>query len=94
MTVADTLRARLEDSFLPDKLEVVDESNLHLGHAGARPEGETHFRVVMTAAAFSGMSRVERQRRVYGVLLDLLEGPIHALSLKIQSPDEAGAKGS
>jgi len=88
MTVADTLKARLEDSFSPNKLEVIDESHLHLGHAGARPEGETHFRVVMTAEAFSGLNRVARQRKVYGVVLDLLEGPIHALSLKIQSPDE------
>ncbi len=90
MKVIDTLRMRLETNFSPDTLEIVDESHLHAGHAGARPEGETHFRVTMAASVFSGLNRVERQRMVYGVLTDLLEGPIHALSLKVQSPDEIG----
>lgn len=86
MTVAETIRTKLTDAFAPTALEVIDESHLHAGHVGARPEGETHFRVLMTAAAFDGVSRVERQRKVYDALADELAGPVHALALKIDAP--------
>ncbi|NQV22590.1 MAG: BolA family transcriptional regulator [Rhodospirillales bacterium] len=89
MTIAETIRIRLEDAFSPNVLEVIDESHLHSGHAGARPEGETHFRVTVVSETFKGENRVERQRSVYRVLSDLLEGPIHALSLKLSAPDES-----
>ena len=87
MSVADTIRAKLAQAFAPSALDVIDESHLHRGHVGARPGGETHFRVVMTAAAFEGLSRVERQRRVYDTLADELAGPVHALALKLDTPD-------
>ena len=64
MTVAGTIQHKLTTAFEPVELEVIDESHLHAGHAGARPEGETHFRVIMRAAAFDGASRLERQRAV------------------------------
>lgn len=86
MNVADTIRAKLDDAFAPSALEVVDESHMHKGHVGARPGGETHFRVFMTAAAFKGLSRVERQRRVYDTLAEELAGPVHALALKLDAP--------
>lgn len=90
MTVAEIIRERLEAAISPLELEIVDESHLHSGHAGARPEGETHFRVTAVSDKFAGASRVERQRLVYGVLSDLIDGPIHALSLKLSAPDEGG----
>jgi len=83
MTVAATIREKLTEAFAPATLEIIDESHLHAGHVGARPEGETHFRVHMSATAFEGVSRVERQRQVYAVLADELAGPVHALALKI-----------
>ena len=60
---------------------MVDESHLHAGHAGARPDGESHFRVEIAAEAFKGMSRVARQRAVYGVLSEELADRVHALAL-------------
>ena len=60
--LASQIEEKLGAAFAPDHLEVVDESYLHAGHAGARPEGETHFRVVIVAAGFEGVSRLERQR--------------------------------
>ena len=85
MTVAERIRAKLADAFAPAALDVIDDSHMHKGHVGARPGGETHFRVVMTASAFEGLSRVERQRRVYDVLAEELAGPVHALALRLEA---------
>jgi BolA protein len=93
MRVSDAIRDKLTAAFAPSLLDVDDESARHAGHAGAVREdggmGETHFHVRMVSAAFAGVSRVERQRRVHDVLAAELRGPVHALSLKLQAPDEA-----
>ena len=86
--VAKALRAKLENAFAPASLEIVDESARHAGHAGARPEGETHFRVRIVSDAFAGVSRVERQRKVYAVLAEELAGRVHALTLVTLAPGE------
>jgi BolA protein len=86
--VADTIRAKLSDGLKPVRLDIVDESHRHAGHAGARPEGESHFQVSIVAAAFAGKNRVARQRLVYGLLADELKTDIHALSLTTLTPDE------
>jgi BolA protein len=91
MRVADRIRSKLQAAFSPMRLAVTDDSARHKGHAGARPEGETHFTVEIVSAAFVGMSRVERQRRIYGVLAEELAGPVHALSLSARAPGEEGA---
>jgi BolA protein len=88
MRVADRLRSKLQAAFAPTRLAVTDDSARHKGHAGARPEGETHFTVEIVSAAFAGMSRVERQRRIYAVLAEELAGPVHALSLSARAPGE------
>ena len=58
MRVEATIRSKLTEAFAPNRLEIVDESHLHEGHVGARPEGQTHFRVEIVSAAFDGLSRV------------------------------------
>ncbi len=88
MSVRDTLATKLEAAFTPTRIDIVDESHLHQGHMGARPEGETHFRVVIVSAAFEGLSRVDRQRRVHSVLDAELAGPVHALALRTLTPGE------
>ncbi len=87
--VADSIRAKLTEGLRPARLEIEDESHRHAGHAGARPEGESHFRVTIVAAAFAGQSRLARQRLVYGLLTDELKTDVHALSLTTQTPEEA-----
>lgn len=87
-SVADAIRAKLARAFAPERLVVVDESHLHAGHAGARRGGESHFRVELVAAAFAGLPRVERQRRVHAALADELAGPVHALSVSARAPGE------
>ena len=88
MTMADTIRAKLTATFMPDALDVEDESAKHAGHSGARPGGETHFNVRIVSKVFEGVSRVERQRRVYAALADELKTRIHALSLTTLTPAE------
>jgi len=86
MSVKATIETKLTDAFAPQMLEVIDESHKHKGHVGARPEGETHFHVNMTAVQFDGQGRVARQRMVYKALDAELAGPVHALSLKLDAP--------
>lgn len=88
MNVRERIQVKLAAAFTPERLEIVDESALHAGHAGARPGGESHFRVSVVADAFAGLSRVQRQRRIYEVLAEELSGPVHALSLRLQTPGE------
>ena len=93
MRVADAIHDKLTASFAPLALEVRDESAKHAGHGGATrtdgSQGETHFHVRLVSAAFDGVGRVERQRRVYAALAAELSGPVHALSLAALTPDEA-----
>lgn len=89
MRVYDRIHDKLTAGLNPVVLEISDESDKHKGHAGHRPEGETHFDVTVVAAAFEGQNRVARQRMVYKILAEELAGPIHALSLKLKSPAEA-----
>ena len=88
MTVAETIRDKLTGRFAPSRLVILDESHRHAGHAGARPEGETHFAVTIVASAFAGLNRVARQRLVYETLADQLATGVHALSLTTLAPDE------
>lgn len=79
----DDIRARLERAFAPVALEVIDEGPLHIGHAG---EGTGHFRVRIVSDAFAGKTRVQRHRRVYDALADLMGHGIHALAIEAQTP--------
>lgn len=86
MGVKDEIILKLENAFKPSSLEVLDESHQHVGHAGAREGGESHFRVRMAAEAFVGQSRVARSRAVHKALEEELAGPVHALALELTTP--------
>ena len=86
MSVAETIRNKLTAALSPSHLEVIDESHLHAGHIGARPEGETHFKVIVVSMVFAGESRVAAQRRINKILADELAGPVHALSISASAP--------
>ena len=87
--VANSLREKLAAAFAPEALVVEDESSRHSGHSGAREGGESHFRVRIVSAAFRGLTRVERQRRVYAVLAAEIDAGLHALALTTLTPEEA-----
>lgn len=89
MTIAEIMQNKLQTAFSPTALEIVDESHLHAGHMGARPEGETHFRVTIVSAAFVSAGRVQRHRMVHEVLADELRDRVHALALLLRAPEDA-----
>jgi len=90
LSVADEIRRRL-GALRPERLELADESAAHAGHAGSRPGGETHWRLVIVAERFAGLSTVARHRLVYQALGDLMSHPIHALSIVAYASGEPGA---
>lgn len=85
--VANLIHDKLSGALSPNALEVIDESHLHEGHAGARPGGQSHFRVKIVAEAFVGKTLVQRHRMVNEVLAEELAGPIHALAIKASTPE-------
>lgn len=88
--LASEIEQRLEAEFQPTHLEVVNDSARHRGHMGDDGSGESHFSVTIESPAFSGISRLARQRAVNAVLSDLLAGRIHALQLSCRAPGEHG----
>ena len=88
--IAHRIEAKLEEAFAPLELEITDESSKHAGHGGWRPQGETHFHVRAVSADFAGLTRMARQRAVYALLKDEFAAGLHALSLDLKTPEEAG----
>jgi BolA protein len=76
----------LTEAFAPVSLKVTDDSAQHAGHAGASPEGETHYSVEIVAEAFEGLSRVQVQRTIMMVLQKEFDTGLHALALKASAP--------
>ena len=89
MTAESRIRERLTAQLSPVLLDVVNESQLHAGHAGSPGTGESHFRVMIVSAVFAGKSRVERHRLVNAALADELRHGVHALAIKAHAPGEA-----
>ena len=84
--IEQRMRADLE----PVSIELVDESAMHAGHAGAA-SGGGHYRIRIVSLRFAGLSRVARHRLVYDPLSDLMRHAIHALTIEALTPDEAPA---
>jgi len=90
MRIQDLITEKLTKAFAPESLSVVDESHMHAGHAGARPGGETHYRVHIVSDAFRGKSRVDRHRMINATLAGELAGGVHALAIHASAPGEGG----
>ena len=88
MTRQERIAAALRASLSPATLEVIDESHQHAGHGGARPEGETHYRVHVMADAFAGKSRVDRHRMVNALLQREFDSGLHALAIHAKAVGE------
>ena len=90
MSVAEEIRRRL-GSLAPLRLDLIDESDKHAGHAGAAPGGNTHWKLTLVSEAFAGKATVARHRMVYEALGDLMQHPIHALAISARAPGETDA---
>jgi len=91
MPTEQVITEKLTKAFAPESLRVVDESHQHAGHAGARPGGETHYRVYIVSEAFRGKSRLDRHRMINATLSAELAGGVHALAIHASAPGEGGA---
>jgi BolA protein len=87
--VARDMIDRLTAALAPTRIELDDQSAHHVGHAGHDGRGESHFALAIESAAFTGKSRVERQRMVYAALGDLMADRVHALTIRALAPGEA-----
>jgi BolA protein len=81
------IRKRLQESLKPLELSIKDQSQLHIGHEGAK-DGKGHFDVTVVSDAFAGKNRVQRHRLIYDALRDLLESDIHAVRINAYTPSE------
>jgi BolA protein len=90
MRVQERIAQKLTDAFAPARLEVLDESHRHEGHAGWRPGGQTHFRIHIVAEVFRGKSRIERHRLINDALSGELASGVHALAIHASAPGEVG----
>lgn len=88
VSMKERIERKLLTAFHPESVNVIDESHLHAGHAGARPGGETHFRVAIASTTFAGKSRVERHRMVNSALAEELADSVHALAIHTAVPGE------
>lgn len=90
MAMAERIRARLTAALAPERIDLVDESALHAGHAAMKglPAGETHFRLLVVSERFRGLGRVQRQRLVYHAMAEEMADGIHALAVTALAPGE------
>ncbi|MDG5748796.1 BolA family transcriptional regulator [Qipengyuania sp. XHP0207] len=84
--VQQEMEQLLTDAFAPSRLEVINDSAKHHGHAGDDGSGESHFTIVIEAAAFADKSRLERQRMVNRALGDIPGERVHALAIQASAP--------
>ena len=83
MSVRDAIVEKLSVKFVPTHLEVIDESARHAGHAGARPEGESHFRIRVASERLKGLTRVAQHREINAALAAEFAAGLHALAIEI-----------
>jgi len=86
--VARLMIERLTAALEPTRLSLDDQSHQHVGHAGHDPRGESHFALTIESPVFAGLSRVERQRRIYAALDGLMDERVHALTIRATAPGE------
>ena len=84
------IEAALQAALQPIELEVIDDSHLHAGHAGAA-SGGGHYRIRVVSPRFEGVNKVGRHRLVYDCLREMMTKEIHALAMTLLTPDEAKA---
>ena len=84
MSIEHTIERKLQETFSPEHLQVVNESHQH----SVPPDSETHFKVVIVSRGFDGKRKVARHQAVYGALAEELSGPVHALALHTYTPAE------
>jgi BolA family transcriptional regulator, general stress-responsive regulator len=86
--IASEMIERLTAALAPTRLDLEDQSHQHIGHAGHDPRGESHFALTIESPVFVGLSRIERQRKIYAALGELMRERVHALTIRASAPGE------
>lgn len=86
--IAQEIESLLEAGLAPSRLDVINDSARHHGHAGDDGSGESHFTIVVESAAFTGKSRLDRQRMVNRMLGNIPGERVHALAIRAFAPGE------
>lgn len=86
--IAHEMRQLLDAAFAPTRLDIINDSATHRGHAGDDGSGESHFTIEIESAAFTGVSRLQRQRMVNAALGDIPGNRVHAVAVKARAPGE------
>lgn len=89
MNVANIIEKKLSTELTPESLVVENVSDQHADHASSPGTGQSHFNVTVVSQAFAGLPKVARFRKVHEILKSEMDGPVHALSLELKTPDEA-----
>ena len=79
------MQSLLEAALAPTAIEIVDQSHLHAGHAGAAT-GRGHFDLMIRTTSFAGKTPIQRHRMVFEALGDMMQTDIHALSIRAETP--------
>ncbi len=86
-SIAQEMSQLLTEAFSPSKLDIINDSAQHSGHAGDDGSGESHFTIVIEAAQFADMNRLARQRAVIAALGDIVGERVHAVAIKASAPE-------
>lgn len=89
MSLERRIRDKLAAGLSPSRLDVINDSHAHSGHAGDNGTGQTHFTVHVAADRFRGLGRLERHRIVNALLIEEFRDGVHALSIRASTPEEA-----
>jgi BolA protein len=90
MSVQQQIKTIIESTFAPTHLEVINQSDNHIGHAGHDGSGESHFKLMVVSPLFEDVSRIDRSRQVNQALEPVFTNGLHALSMKLVAPSEYG----
>ena len=88
-TMQSEIEVRLREKFAPSALKVINDSAKHAGHSGDDGSGESHFTIQIESAAFTGVSRLQRQRQVIAALGDIVGERVHAVAINASEPADA-----
>ncbi len=88
MTIENAIKRKLEENLEIHKMELVNESHKHAGHAGDDGSGQTHFKLMVVSPDFHGCNRIQRQRMIYDLLKEEFSDGLHALNLTLMCPEE------
>ena len=92
MQMEDRIKGIITENLNPAHMQLENESYKHAGHAGDDGSGQTHFQLLVVSNIFQDCNRVERQRQVLAILKPCFDQGLHALSLKLFTPDEYSSK--